>query len=151
MEKKLTRKVEDYLESILEIVEVNGHARTKDIATLMQVKPPSVVEMIRKLDRMGLVMYRKYNGVTLTYQGEKIAREIKDRHESIRTMLEIIRVPKEIASKDACVMEHELNPETINQIRSFVLFINTYKENDDWLEKFDVFCESFNYIKQWDV
>ncbi|NKQ39265.1 MAG: metal-dependent transcriptional regulator [Methanosarcinales archaeon] len=144
MEKKLTRKVEDYLESILEIVEINEYARTKDIAMLMRVKPPSVVEMIGKLDRMGLVIYRKYNGVTLTYQGEKIAREIRDRHESIRTMLEIIRVPKDIASKDACIMEHELEPETINQIRNFVSFMNIDGENDEWLEKFEIFCKISN-------
>ncbi|MCD5425610.1 MAG: metal-dependent transcriptional regulator [Methanosarcinaceae archaeon] len=144
MEKKLTRKVEDYLESILEIVEINEYARTKDITMLMRVKPPSVVEMIGKLDRMGLVIYRKYNGVTLTYQGEKIAREIRDRHESIRTMLEIIRVPKDIASKDACIMEHELEPETINQIRNFVSFMNIDGENDEWLEKFEIFCKISN-------
>jgi DtxR family Mn-dependent transcriptional regulator len=118
----LSRKAEDYLEAILNASSEKGYARTKDIARELCIQPPTVVEMVQKLDRMGMITYRKYDGVTLTPEGRKIAMVIRDRHETLRTFLELVRVPHAVAEKDACMMEHELSPETIEQIRSFLLF-----------------------------
>jgi len=100
----LSRKAEDYLEAILNITERKGHTRTKDIALALNIKPPSVVEMLKRLDDMGLVEYRKYEGVRLTPKGRAIASVVKDRHETIRAFLEIIKVPEKIADKDACII-----------------------------------------------
>jgi len=118
----LSRKAEDYLEAILIASSGKGYARTKDIARELCIQPPTVVEMIQKLDRTGLIVYRKYDGVTLTPEGQKIAEVIRDRHETLRTFLEIVQVPHAIADKDACMMEHELHPETIEQLRRFIAF-----------------------------
>jgi len=62
----LSRKTEDYLEAILNITEEKGYARVKNIANSLEIKPPSVVEMVKKLDKMGFVEHRKYEGVVLT-------------------------------------------------------------------------------------
>jgi len=118
----LSRKAEDYLEAILNVSSEKGYARTRDIARELGIQPPTVVEMVQKLDKTGMIVYRKYDGVTLTPQGRKIAEVIRDRHVTLRTFLELVRVPHEIAEKDACMMEHELSPETIEQIRSFIAF-----------------------------
>lgn len=118
----LSRKAEDYLEAILNASSEKGYARTRDIARELCIQPPTVVEMVQKLDRMGMITYRKYDGVTLTPEGRKIAEVIRDRHETLRTFLEIVQVPHAIAEKDACMMEHELHPETIEQLRRFIAF-----------------------------
>lgn len=118
----LSRKAEDYLEAILNASSEKGYARTRDIARELCLRPPTVVEMVQKLDRMRLLTYRKYDGVTLTEEGKKIAMVVRDRHETLRAFLELVNVPHEIAEKDACMMEHELHPETIEQIRSFLAF-----------------------------
>lgn len=102
---------------------MKGYARTKDIAEELNIQPPSVVEMIQKLSQTGFVTYRKYEGVTLTDNGRKIAEVVKDRHETLRSFLELFRVPEAIATKDACKMEHELSPETLAQIRLFSAFL----------------------------
>jgi DtxR family Mn-dependent transcriptional regulator len=112
----LSRKTEDYLEAILNVSLEKGYARTKDVAGELGVSPSSVVEMFQKLDSLNLVEYRRYEGVTLMPEGEKIARVIKSRHEILKAFLMIIEVPEKIADKDACFMEHELHPETIEQI-----------------------------------
>lgn len=122
----LSRKAEDCLEAILNASSEKGYARTRDIARELCIQPPTVVEMVQKLDRLGMITYRKYDGVTLTPQGKKIAEVIRDRHITLRSLLEILNVPHDIAEKDACMMEHELHPETIEQFRLFLTFC---KEN----------------------
>ena len=62
--KKICSKAEDYLRTIYEIVMQKGFARIKGITRELDVKPPSVVEMMKKLDDKGLVVYEKYGGVT---------------------------------------------------------------------------------------
>jgi DtxR family Mn-dependent transcriptional regulator len=136
----LSRKAEDYLEAILGIAERKGYTRVKDIASALDIKPPSVVEMLKKLDAMDLVDYQKYEGVQLTPRGAEIARVVKDRHETIRAFLEILNVPEKIADKDACIIEHELETKTIEQVKNFVSFVKSAPDYPQWLEHFDLFC-----------
>lgn len=140
--RNLSRKAEDYLEAILNVSLEKGYAKTKDIAAELSVRPPTVVEMVRKLDAMGLVTHRRYEGVTLTSEGRSIAEVIKYRHETLQAFLTLIRVPEATASRDACIMEHELSPNTIEQIRHFVEFIGTEPGNTDLLRRFEDFCRS---------
>lgn len=140
----LSRKAEDYLEAILNASSEKGYARTKDIARELCIQPPTVVEMVQKLDRQGMITYRKYDGVTLTPQGRKIAEVIRDRHVTLRSFLEIMNVPHAVAEKDACMMEHELSPETIEQIRMFIAFC---KENPQAVSVMQNFS-SFQKVRQ---
>jgi DtxR family Mn-dependent transcriptional regulator len=135
----LSRKAEDYLEAILNASAEKGYARTRDIARELCIQPPTVVEMIQKLDRQGMIIYRKYDGVTLTPQGKKIAEVIRDRHVTLRSFLEFVEVPHAIAEKDACMMEHELHPETIEQIRMFLAFCKENPQAASVMQNFSVF------------
>lgn len=135
----LSRKAEDYLEAILNASSEKGYARTKDIARELCIQPPTVVEMVQKLDRLGLIIYRKYDGVTLTPEGRKIAEVIRDRHVSIEQFLELFRVPEAAASRDACMMEHELSPETIAQIRQFIAFLQENPQAAGVMKDFGAF------------
>jgi len=138
----LSRKAEDYLEAILNIAEKKGYAKVKDIALALDVKPSSVVEMVKRLNDRGFLDYRKYDGVTLTPKGEEIGRAVWGRHTTIRAFLEIIKVPQEIADKDACIIEHELEAKTIQQIKNLVEFVKTAPDYPQWLEHFEMFCET---------
>jgi len=135
----LSRKAEDYLEAILNASSKKGYARTKDIARELCLQPPTIVEMVQKLDRMGMVTYRKYDGVTLTPEGRKIAEVVKDRHETIQSFLELFKIPEAIASQDACMMEHELSPETIAQIRMFFAFLKENPQAASAMNNFEAF------------
>ncbi len=138
----LSRKAEDYLEAILNISEEKGYAKVKDIALALGITPSSVVEMLRRLNDMGLVEYRKYDGVTLTPEGEVIGRAVWRRHTTIRAFLEIIKVPEPIANKDACIIEHELEAKTIEQIKNLVEFVKSAPDYPQWLEHFEIFCKT---------
>ncbi|RLE83605.1 MAG: metal-dependent transcriptional regulator [Thermoprotei archaeon] len=145
MKKALTGRAEDYLRAIYDIVKAKRYARIRDIARELGVKPPSVVKMMKKLHQMGLVMYEKYGVVTLTPQGEDIARVITRRHEMFKKFLEIILVPKEIALRDSHILEHQLHPKTVLQFMRFVEFFTNAPEHPKfvsrWLEQFKKYCE----------
>lgn len=141
----LTTKAEDYLEAILGIEEKKGYTRVKDLASLLAITPPSVVEMLKKLHDRELVEYRRYDGVRLTPQGRKAARVVKERHETIRSFLELLQVPKHAAEKDACLIEHHLEPETLEQLRKFVGFVRSAPEYPQWLTHFARYCEGYGH------
>ena len=119
----LSRSVEDYLEAIYETRRDDGSSRTIDIAKRLDIRPPSVTEMLRKLDEKGYVRYKEYRGATLTKTGEQIARVISHRHEMLTELLEKLGVPEDIAEKDACVMEHHLDPKTVEKLKGFLSFL----------------------------
>ncbi|MEW5761417.1 MAG: metal-dependent transcriptional regulator [Candidatus Thermoplasmatota archaeon] len=122
----LSRKVEDYLEAILNVVEEKGYAKTRDVARVLNITSPSVVEMLKKLHKMDLIVYRKYDGATLTPRGKEIAASVKERHNVIKEFLELIRVSKEVAERDACLLEHSLDPKTIRQLKDLVNLIKKH-------------------------
>lgn len=144
----LTRKAEDYLEAILNVSLEKGYARTKDVAGELGVSPSSVVEMFQKLDAMGLVEYRRYEGVTLRPEGERIARVIKSRHDTLKSFLMLIKVPEDVADRDACFMEHELHPETIEQIGVLVEYFGRGGCPAGAREHFSAFCTKARFEKK---
>jgi DtxR family Mn-dependent transcriptional regulator len=142
MKGKLSRKAEDYLEAIFNISQDKGYVRIKDISRELGVKPPSIVEMVRKLDEQGYVVHKKYEGVFLTPQGEEIGRVVKNRHDTIKAFLIFIGVPEEIADEDACTMEHHLHTKTVEQVKNLVKFIELGPDNPQWLDHFRLFCDT---------
>lgn len=140
--KMLTRKTEDYLEAIYNVTERKGYARIKDIASELHITPPSVTEMVQKLAKKNLVIYEKYSGVNLTEEGKAIAQAVKHRHDTFTTFLEIILVPTDIAEKDACELEHHLNPKTIEQFSRFVKFVKNAPMYPKWLTHFKEYCKT---------
>jgi DtxR family Mn-dependent transcriptional regulator len=142
---QISSKAEDYLRAIYEIVAQKGFVRIKDLAKELEVKPPTVVEMMKKLDEKGLVVYEKYGGIILTDRGTQIAELVEKRHDTFRKFLEILLVPKDMALKDAHILEHELHSKTILQFSRFVDFITKHSERPmfikRWLDEFQNYCE----------
>jgi DtxR family transcriptional regulator, Mn-dependent transcriptional regulator len=138
----LSQKCEDYLEAILMLVEKKGYARPRDIARRMQVKPPSVTEMLGKLRIEGYVNYEKYGEVTLTPAGLSEARKVRCRHEVFEKLLTMLLVPPEIASEDACVLEHHIHKKTEVQLSRFVKFVEGFQGGAPFLKNFAEYCKS---------
>ena len=140
-------RAEDYLRAIHEIIEQKGCARIKDISKELNVQPPTVVEMMKKLHTKGLVVYEKYGGVSLTSRGKGIVEVVKKRHNTFEKFLKLILVPEDIALKDAHVLEHLLHPKTILQFTRFVDFITHASATghpkfvERWMEQFKEYCE----------
>ena len=65
-----SRREEDYLEAIDEVVQKKKYAKVNDVSKVLGVGLSSVTEMFQKLDSEGFIDYEKYSGVTLTKMGE---------------------------------------------------------------------------------
>lgn len=130
---KFTTRMEDYLEVISELVELKGYATPIDISNYMNVSPPSVTKMLRKLDEKGHIKYTKYLGLKLNPKGKNIANEIRQKHSDLLEFLEMIGVNSSIANKDVEGIEHHLNPKTMIQLRKFITFL---KSKPDLLDLF---------------
>ncbi|MBI4399428.1 Rrf2 family transcriptional regulator [Candidatus Micrarchaeota archaeon] len=136
----LTKRTEDYLEAIYIIGEEKGFVRIKDIAKEVEVKPSTVIEMLLKLNEQGYVKYEKYGGLVMTHEGKVLAKSIKKRHDVFKSFLELINIPSEIANKDACEMEHKLNPITVEQLSHFVKFLED-EDSQEFLKDFEKYCK----------
>jgi DtxR family Mn-dependent transcriptional regulator len=133
---------EEYIETIFLFEKKDGRAQTGRIAEHMDVKPPSVTEMLHKLQDEGLVKYEPYLGATLTEKGRAMADELMVRHKVIADFLEIIGVDRELADEDACHIEHHVSKASTEQLRKFVEFIQTAPRDPQWIENFKKFCET---------
>ena len=138
---ELTQNKEDYLEAIYDITKEKGYVRVKDISSRLNVKPPSVSEMLRKLDEQGFLRYEKYGGTVLTDKGRRVGKATKGKHDMLAKFLKIIRVPEHIAEEDACGMEHHLNPKTVEQITKFISFVEHTPLPPKWLKHFEIYCK----------
>jgi DtxR family Mn-dependent transcriptional regulator len=122
---ELSRSEEGYIETIHALISEHGFARVADIAIALDIKPPSVTSMLKRLDGRNFVKYTRYRGVVLTTKGTAIARRLNKRHRALKDFLILLGVPEESAEADACEMEHKINPETIKKISKFVEFVQT--------------------------
>ena len=72
---------ENYLKAIFKLGnKTEGGVSTNSIAESLETKASSVTDMIKKLSDKKLVNYKKYQGVTLTETGKKIAVSIIRNH-----------------------------------------------------------------------
>lgn len=108
-----SEQLEEYLESILDIEEKHGIARTSAIAKCLKVAPASVTEALQVLSDKGFVKYEPYKGATLTDQGREMARKVKRRHRLLEVFLtDVLHITRENVHDEACKMEHTLSDET---------------------------------------
>ena len=126
--KKISKAMEQYLETIFELESSGKVASVSDIAEARGVKSPSVTYVLRKLSQpdLALVNYERYNReVTLTKKGRKIAERLERTHQTIKWFFEMIGLDSDVANDDACEIEHFIRPETVDKLTDFVEWIQS--------------------------
>lgn len=99
--------VEMYLKAIWHIRERGEEPKVSSIAKLLNIKQPSVVEMLRKLDSAKLVEYKKGSIVELKRQGEQIGKQMI-RNTRLLEVLMKDALKIEIDEEMACGIEHHM-------------------------------------------
>lgn len=142
-EKPLTPVMEDYLEALFELYSDKDvkAIRVRDIAKKLNVKMPTVTSMLKVLNERGLVNYEKYEYLELTDRGKGVGREIKKRHQIIKTFLtRVLNIDTTIAEEEACKMEHALGAGTMDSLAAFMDFIQVCpRAGEDWVERFQIY------------
>lgn len=117
-----TDRLEEYLETIFYLITKNkSPAKTKQISEELNVSPPSVTEMIKKLNSSGLVEYTPYQGVELTEKGTEEAIRIKRKHQVLETFLvDVLGFDRKEAHREACELEHAISDSVLEKIYEFM-------------------------------
>jgi DtxR family Mn-dependent transcriptional regulator len=99
--------VEMYLKAIWHIKEKGGDVKISTIAKMLNVRQPSVVQMLKKLNLKNLVNYNKA-GVRLTEDGERIGSSMM-RNSRLLEVLMDSALKVEIDEEMVCGIEHHMN------------------------------------------
>lgn len=117
---KINESSENYLETILRLQMRNGKVRAIDIANELDFSKPSVSIAMKNLRENGYIETDTYGHIRLLDKGREIAEKIMERHTLISGWLVSIGVPENIASEDACRIEHVISVESFNAIKKYL-------------------------------
>jgi len=140
--KTLSTSEESYIETIDNLIREQGYARVTEIAVTLNVKPPSVTNMLQKLDEQKYVTYKRYRGVILTIKGRSLAKTLERRHNALKRFFVMLGVSDENAEKDACEIEHGIDSETATKLAKFVEFVQSAPRTPPFLEHFKQYLET---------
>ena len=122
----LSETMENYLETILLLIQKSSVARAKDISSLMKVNRSSVTGALQALRDRGLVNYEPYGFITLTAQGMEIASKVRWRHEALRNFfVKVLAIEEHEADTAACRMEHGVSKHIVDRLLNFASFVET--------------------------
>ena len=111
---------EDYLETILILMERMPAVRSVDIAEEIGYSKASISVAMKNLREKKYIEISKEGYITLTPVGKKIASEIYERHKVITNLLIALGVDPKTASEEACKIEHDISAETFEAIKNHV-------------------------------
>ncbi len=109
---------EMYLETIYILSKRNGNVRAIDVGQELGYTKPSVSRALGLLRKNGLVEKNEDGFLSLTKAGEKIAKNIYERHTVLSKLLMDIGVDEKTATEDACRIEHYISEKTFKAIKS---------------------------------
>ena len=114
---RLQESGEMYLETIYVLAKNNPHVRAIDVGEYMGYSKPSVSRAMGLLKSGGYVSVDESGFITLLPPGREVAEKIYERHTLLTSFLVRLGVSKEIASEDACRLEHVLSDESFEAIK----------------------------------
>jgi DtxR family Mn-dependent transcriptional regulator len=110
---EMSTSTEEYLEALYTLTQNGEAANTSEISKRLNIAPPSVTEMLKKLADNGYVHYSPYQGVTLTPKGFELAAKMTRKHRLLERFLhDMLHIGNDKVHSEACAMEHALSDET---------------------------------------
>ncbi len=111
---------EMYLETIHVLNKKTGAVRAIDIGEYMGYSKPSVSRAMGLLRNGGFITVDADGLITLTREGENVAKKIYERHTIITKFLMSLGVDEKTASEDACRIEHHISDASFEAIKSHI-------------------------------
>lgn len=114
---QLQESGEMYLETILVLSKKKSFVRAIDVGEYMGFSKPSVSRAIGLLRSGGFVTVGEGGGISLTDAGREVAEKIYERHQYLTRVLIEMGVSDEVATEDACRIEHVISDESFRAIK----------------------------------
>ena len=93
----------------------------------------------------GLAIHERYGYVELTSSGQRIARDVQKRHDTLaRFLTGVLGIDRHTAGMDACKMEHSMSPKTFDRLTKFMKCIETCPEGEkpEWISNVQYYFET---------
>ncbi|OPJ58063.1 iron dependent repressor, metal binding and dimerization domain protein [Clostridium oryzae] len=131
----LSPSAEDYMEMVYRLSYKSGFTRVNDIASSLNVQPPSVSKMLHKLAELKLIKYEKYGVIMLEKRGSELGKALLTRHNIIEKFLSMLNVGDDLLEETEKI-EHTINKEVLCGMRDMVEFFDAYPDILEKLNKF---------------
>ena len=116
-----TASKEDYLRGLYILEEEKGEIKSIDLAHYLNVSKPSVSEMVKELNKEGMVSYKKYSKIKFTPKGKKIAQKLTSKHRLIEIFLKnMLKIKSNNVHQEAHRLEHAFSDESIGKLRKIL-------------------------------
>lgn len=112
--------VENYLETILILSEKLPVVRSVDISNELGYKKSSISVAMKNLRENNYIVVSDAGFITLTDSGKALAEMIYERHKVLSAWLTELGVHPDIASADACKIEHVISKESFAAIKKHI-------------------------------
>jgi DtxR family Mn-dependent transcriptional regulator len=118
---RLSMSREDYLKALFALAPDGAVVGTSALAAHLEVAPPSVTAMLRRLAGEGLVAHGPRTGARLTARGRRLALETVRRHRLLETFLvRVLGLDWSEVHADAEVLEHHVSDRVLDAIDRLV-------------------------------
>jgi Mn-dependent DtxR family transcriptional regulator len=108
---------EMYLETIFILTKNNRSVRAIDVGEYMGYSKPSVSRALGLLKQGGYVVGDENGFLSLTDVGRDVAMKMYERHTILSEFLVSVGVPHEVATEDACKIEHVISDESFEALK----------------------------------
>lgn len=110
---------EMYLETIYVLSQKSPNVRAVDVSEYMGYSKPSVSRAVGILKNAGYIVTDKNGYLVLTESGVEVAKRTYERHKVLKELFVKLGVSEEIASDDACKIEHVISEEVFAAIKKY--------------------------------
>lgn len=116
--------MEDYLVVLYELRRSKGYVVMGEVANRLDVSPPSVTNMLKRLQREGYIKYERYKGVTVTEMGERVAKQLLRKRHILLEFMNMLGIDKTEAHQEAQRIANCVNISTLERLEKFLRTIS---------------------------
>lgn len=114
---------EDYLKILFELGGRTLQVSNKEIASRLNLSPPTVTEMMNSLVKVGWVVYTPYKGSMLTEEGTEYAKKLIRKHRLWEVFLvEKLNLDINEVHREAELLEHATSTIVADSLEAFLEF-----------------------------
>ena len=119
--KQISASLEDYLEVIYEIIDEKHGVKAIDISRKLGVGRSSVTDALKNLADKKLVNYGRYEVISLTQEGQEVAKNVIKKHSVLSEFFtQILGLSAEEPDKNACRIEHVISEAAFDGFTKFM-------------------------------
>ncbi len=118
MNEKLNEVEAKYLKKIYVIIfEEGGEVTSYVLAKHFDVKPPSSIDVLKRLEKKGLISRKAWGPITLTDKGVRVARELVHVHRVMESFFcEYLGLSLNVACREASKLDYLISKEVAKSI-----------------------------------